>query len=117
MKMEKESPPGDLLMSNKKTHAEEEISIVRHLLKKDLELEPISSPSWEELNAELKKFINHLLNNDFERLLQGLYRIDVNEERVKEILNVEPPETIADKLTDLILKRQRQKAITRMQYR
>lgn len=109
----------DLLMNNKNTHTqtEEEIEIVEYLLNKDLELQPLSSPSWEDLNAELKKFINHLLNNDLERLLQGLYRIDVNEKRVKEILNVEPPETIADKLTDLILIRQREKALTRMQYR
>lgn len=106
-----------LLMRNKKPSAQEEIGIVSELLKKDLELQPVSSPTWEELKAELKKYINYLLNKDFERLLQGLYRIDVNEGRVKEILNVESPETIADKLTDLILDRQRQKAISRMQYR
>lgn len=107
----------DLLMKNKKPSSQEEIGIVSDLLKKDLELQPVPSPSWEELKAELKKYINYLLNKDFERLLQGLYRIDVNERRVKEILNVESPETIAEKLTELILERQRQKAITRMQYR
>ena len=104
-------------MSRKPSQAQDEIAIVRHLLRKDLELESHTPPSWDELSADLEKYINHLLNNDFERLLQGLYRIDVNEESVKKILNVESPEQIAERLTELILERQRQKAITRMQYR
>lgn len=95
----------------------EKFHIVRQLVKKDFDYEIIVENSWDEMKKDLAAFINVLLNKDFERLLQGLYRIDVDEEKVKEILNVRSPEFIADDLAQLILERQQQKAITRMQYR
>lgn len=94
----------------------EEITIIRDLLIKDLYYN-VPSSSVPELKDNLIAYLQHLLDKDFERLLQGLYRIDVNEDNVKEILNCGSPENIAGRLADLILNRLQQKAITRMQYR
>ncbi|MGK7390032.1 MAG: hypothetical protein ACNS60_06765 [Candidatus Cyclobacteriaceae bacterium M2_1C_046] len=96
---------------------EERLQIAQSLLKKDFDFEVQNFNSREEMKKQLSAFLNILLNKDFERLLQGLYRIDVSEQKVKEILHVGSPENIADNLAELILNRQLQKATTRMQYR
>ena len=95
----------------------EEIAIVQELLQKDLEFKPVPSHSFEDLKNSLLNYIQHLLNNDLERLVQGLYRIDVSEEKVKEALNNQFPDLIAEQLTTLIIERQQAKAITRKRYR
>lgn len=103
-------------MIKNKLYHQEEIAIVQNLLDKDFNYHCISS-SWSELEKGLLPYIQHLINNDFEKLLQGLYRIDVQEEKVKYILHVESPENIAQCLTELIMQRLKEKAVTRLQYR
>lgn len=105
------------MKKNKPVGEKQKLQIVQRLLQKDFDFEAQDFNSREEMKKQLTDFLNVLLNKDFERLLQGLYRIDVNEEKVKEILYVGSPEFIADNLAELILNRQLQKATTRMQYR
>lgn len=105
------------MKKNNFSEEKQKLETIKVLLHKDFEFEPSKSHSREEMKKELAAFLKILLDKDFERLLQGLYRIDVNEEKVKEILHLGSPENIADDLAELILNRQLQKAITRMQYR
>ena len=84
----------------------------------------ISDPDWEnpvqsrmELIEKLIPILNHLLNQDMEKLLLVLYRIDVNESRVKEVLSQEEPGKISRSLAELIVDRQLEKVEFRKRYR
>lgn len=87
------------------------------LANKDFNLE---IPSSEVVTAEdfqqiLTKLIRHLLDNDFERLLNGLYRIDVSEEKVK--VAMATTDDVAENIALLIIEREMQKVATREKYR
>ena len=69
----------------------------------------------EDLQEILAKLIRHLLNNDFERLLNGLYRIDVSEEKVKTAMASQ--DDVADNIALLIIEREMQKVVTREKYK
>lgn len=76
-----------------------------------------SSVDYEkELFEYLKRVVQYLLDNDFERLLNVMYRIDLPENRVKKVLAEGDPKNLSDLLSGLILVRERQKAMTRIQY-
>jgi hypothetical protein len=87
------------------------------LANKDFNLEISSSEvaTVDDLQQILTKLIHHLLDNDFERLVNGLYRIDVNEEKVKQAMASQ--EGVADKIAQLIIEREMQKVISREKYR
>jgi hypothetical protein len=103
------------------TKPEEWIRQTAELTIKQLDQElsdPFSSneADWEVLKAWLNKVIKHKLDYDMQGLLQALYRIDLNESKVKEILTIAPPEEISNLLTEEILKRQWQKILIRQKY-
>lgn len=90
------------------------------LVVKDLSLEqniiPESTNSFDDLKAKLIPVINSLLNTDFNRLLNSLYRIDIDENKLKSTLAMVKPELLAESITDLILNREMEKAATRIKY-
>lgn len=57
----------------------------------------------------LVETIRHLINNDFEKLIQLLYRMDVSEKRIKESLNTSLDRDAAMTIADLMIERQAQK--------
>jgi hypothetical protein len=61
-------------------------------------LEKLSTPDLEEA-------INELIKNDFSRLVQILYRIDVSEEKLKNILNSNPNEDAGKLIAHVIVER------------
>lgn len=61
--------------------------------------------------------ISFLLNHNFEKLLGILYRIDVDEQLVKTTLADNSGKPAAEIISDLIIQRQMQKAVTRIKYR
>jgi hypothetical protein len=69
----------------------------------------------QELLSALIKIIAYLLDHDFNRLLNILYRIDVDENRVKELFASE--ESVAIGLSKAILERQIAKLQFRSSYR
>ncbi|MAE83869.1 MAG: hypothetical protein CMB80_14105 [Flammeovirgaceae bacterium] len=70
----------------------------------------------EELIEYLIRVVQYLLDHDFEKLLNVMYRIDLPENRVKNVLTTSDPENLSRSLSELILDRERQKAKTRIQY-
>ncbi|MGB3115025.1 MAG: hypothetical protein WBB11_02215, partial [Ferruginibacter sp.] len=58
-------------------------SQIIHVLNKDWEINLDDNLSLEELHHRLADYLNQLMVNDFNRLLNLLYRIDVNEEKLK----------------------------------
>lgn len=70
----------------------------------------LRSESWYN---ELLGVITDLVNNDFTGLIHILYRIDVSEIRLKELLNSSPTEDAAHIISRLIVERQLQKIRSR----
>ncbi|AHM63108.1 hypothetical protein D770_24315 [Flammeovirgaceae bacterium 311] len=69
--------------------------------------------SEASLRQLLTRQVLYLLERDFERLMQSLYRIDVPEHRFKECLVSDDP---AGQIADLMLKRELMKVQTRRWY-
>ena len=73
--------------------------------------------SVEELRKRLAIHINHLINTDFEKLIFYLYRIDVNENKMRMLLANKNGENAAGLVADLIIERQLEKIKTRQQFK
>jgi len=55
--------------------------------------------------SDLIAFINDCIKNDFNKLVQLLYRIDVSEEKLKSILQSHPNEDAAKLIAAVIIER------------
>jgi hypothetical protein len=55
--------------------------------------------------AQMAVFINELIEKDFSRLVQLLYRLDVSEEKLKLVLIDNPTGDAGDMIAKLILER------------
>jgi hypothetical protein len=58
---------------------------------------------------QLSEEINNLILTNFERLIQLLYRIDVSEQRLKQLLKEHPDQDAGFLIAGLIIERQAQK--------
>lgn len=71
--------------------------------------------------VELKKFlterITEMLDNDYDKLINALYRIDLDEGKLHDLFSGRNREFIPAALADLILERQIEKLIWRKRYR
>ena len=89
--------------------------ITGELLSKEFGLNPVLDAT--QIQEVLEARIVYLLLNEMETLLQLLYKIDVNEQKVKAAFAQSTPQDIAPELAKLIIVRMRQKAETRLKYR
>ena len=89
--------------------------ITNELAIKDFDLP--ENTDYAHLREQLQQKIISLLLNNLPALWNILYRIDVNEHKVKQLFEGNKPELIAPGLTDLILERFKQKAETRLKYK
>ena len=87
------------------------------LLNKELSLQLSEQLAMEELEHQLTNHNNHLINTDFEKLIYYLYRIDVNETKMKQLLQQQGGENAAQLIAKLIIDRQLQKLKSRAEYR
>jgi hypothetical protein len=92
-------------------------AILIQSLSKDLAIELPERISLEELKGKLSEEINHLIQTDFQKLVLLLYRIDVNEARLKLLLKEYPGEDASKMIADLIIERQLQKIKSRQQFK
>jgi len=82
-----------------------------------LETQPdLSSPDFKENRNKLILAVNELIHRDFSKLLRILYRIDVEEHKLKTAL-FESPLPAAETIADLIIERQIQKIKFREMFR
>ncbi|MCS5491421.1 hypothetical protein [Algoriphagus limi] len=81
------------------------------LAQKQFEL-PELPPQFDEEQAVkiIAKAVGELLDRDLEKLLQICYRIDLSEQRLKEILHESAPDLVAEDLARALWERQKQKA-------
>ena len=77
----------------------------------------LSMQEREELQQQLQEAIAYLIVNDFNRLVQLLYRVDVDEKHLKSLLQQQQDGDAAALIATLLIERQLQKAILRQQFR
>ncbi len=65
---------------------------------------------------ELIDTINYLIINDFERLIYVLYRIDVSEHKIRDLLENRSDINAANLIADAIITRQSEKKIAKEKY-
>lgn len=63
----------------------------------------------EEIREQLIYLLNELINTDFHALVQLLYRIDVDEKKLKQVLVDHTGTDAASIIADLVISRQLQK--------
>jgi uncharacterized protein YwgA len=84
-------------------------------INKALEVELPARISDQELKERLTAYVNHLINHDFEKLVSVLYRIDVNENKMRKLLEQKEGEDAAGLIANLIIERQLQKIKSRQE--
>ena len=86
------------------------------LLNNELTIDFIEQLSYAALHSQLSAYVNLLIKNDFDKLIVYLYRIDVNEEKLKSLLQQNPDEDAGNIIATLIIERQQQKIKSRQQF-
>jgi hypothetical protein len=90
---------------------------IKNMLQSMMDLEPTEKYSVEELTAMLAIHINKLLQSNFEKLVNLLYRIDVSEKKLKQLLKDHPKEDAGNIIASLIIERQLEKIKSRKQFK
>lgn len=85
-------------------------------INKDMAIVLPDHVSLEELKSILISHINLLIGNDFHKLIAVLYRMDVSEPKLKQLLQKHPEEDAANIIAGLIIERQLQKIKTRQEF-
>ena len=73
------------------------------------------SISMDELKNILSLHIHYLINNDFNKLVSILYRIDVSEKKLRQLLEANPAGDAGKIIAELIIDRQIQKIKSRQE--
>ena len=76
----------------------------------------VSDKNYESVKKNLKALVSELMNSDFISLTQLLYRIDVDEKKLKEHIARNTGEESADVITNFIIERQLEKITTRNKF-
>lgn len=87
-----------------------------HYLNENFSLE-LKEEDYGRLKEILAVKVNQLITNDFTQLIQLLYKIDVNELKLKRFLKENSAIDAADIIATLIIERQLQKIHSRKQFR
>lgn len=86
-------------------------------IEKELDFQKLDKvQQFEQLKKLLASKLTQMIDHEFDKFINTLYRIDVNESKVKEILADEPMDKAIELIADLIIHRQMEKAITRKKY-
>ena len=89
------------------------ISAIR--ISMDIELR--ENLSMDELRKKIAEYINPLISKNFNKLISILYRLDINESKLKQLLNDNPAGDAGMIIADLIIERQMQKTKSRESFR
>lgn len=80
----------------------------------DIELQ--EGLSMDEVKNVIADHVNLLISNNFNKLISILYRLDINESKLKKLLADSRDEDAGMIIADLIIERQKQKLISRERF-
>lgn len=83
----------------------------------DLPLSPDDVENLNQLKTFLTEKLKDMLDNNFDNLVNTLYRIDVSEVKLNELFGTKNRTYIPSALADLIIERQLQKLHFRKKYK
>lgn len=86
-------------------------------LQKELSIEGIQTTSFDELKEKLDMYFNDLIQHDFHKLLSLVYRIDVSEDKLRQVLDKNPDENAGKLISTLVIERLSQKIRSRKEFR
>ena len=101
----------------------EGMELLQSLVQKDLGLENdlvfpgAVPPDMAWFRQKLQDVVAYLIENDFHRLLNAMYRLDIQEQRFHEAMQAPDRDLAASMIADLILEREMQKVQSRLHYR
>lgn len=75
-----------------------------------------TTTSTGEIRRQLSIAITEMILSDFDKLVMLLYRLDINETKLRKILNENPSNDAGNMMADLIIERQFQKIKSRQQF-
>ncbi|HRF27210.1 MAG TPA: hypothetical protein PKW54_07705 [Ferruginibacter sp.] len=70
----------------------------------------------QQLFDELATYVNGLIQTDFEQLVRILYRMDVSEPKLKQLLKEHPEDDAGKLIASMMIERQVQKIQTRKMF-
>lgn len=82
----------------------------------EMGIELLPQLSFEQLREQLQAVITKMIAGNFRQLVNVLYRIDVNERKLKYLLQENVGEDAAVIIADLIIERQLEKIASRRQF-
>ena len=93
--------------------------ISKDMNKTGVEILPVGSEiySMEKLKKVLIERITYMLDHEYDKLVNALYRIDLDEAKLHELFSGKNRESIPEVLANMIFKRQIQKLHFRKKYR
>lgn len=94
---------------------QDNIILVQQQLSAEFNIPPVSR--YEEWMRQLAAAINQLVQTDFTRLVNILYRLDVSEARLKQLLQQQAGTNAGELIATLIVERQLEKINTRNRFR
>jgi len=95
---------------------EEQLKLTAIDLYSKFEIETDIHTDYVLLKHVLSTRIRHLIDTNVEQFMQALYRIDVSEQKVKQVLAEKPLDEAIEMIAEMIIERQLQKVITRQKY-
>jgi hypothetical protein len=95
----------------------EDFELLKTYCQKELALEFVGNLSLNDMRDKIALYINYLIQNDFNQLVNLLYRIDVNESRLQNLVRENPGEDAGKMIANLIVERQLQKIQTRRDFK
>jgi hypothetical protein len=73
--------------------------------------------SYQQLQHQLAERLNYLIAHDFSLLISILYRLDISEKKLRQLLTPSGEATAGDIIADLIIERQLQKIASRKAFK
>lgn len=86
-------------------------------INQSMELTLPATGTYEQLRNKLAAVINEMIHHDFEKLVFHLYRIDVDEARMRALLADRSGENAGGLIAELIIERQLQKLKSKAAFR
>jgi hypothetical protein len=94
----------------------QDLASTASLLHKNWGLQPPTDLDWEALRAALYQQLRTMLSDDFERLVQAMYRLDVAESKFQAALSLPTLDERAAALANIVLARELQRVETWRKY-
>jgi len=91
----------------------EEESLIAFYLQDEWSMQLNDRLSIDEIKEKLSQHVHYLINHDFGRLINMLYKMDVSESKLKYLLKENAGGNAGDIIAGLIIERQLQKIQTK----